>query len=67
MSTSAERMQLYRARQRGEAPPPSRCCDCNKRITGARGEWCSRCWLKTDAGREWQRLRIKAYRDGLRL
>lgn len=65
--TAAARKRLQRARERGQAPPPATCCDCGKSITGTHGAWCSRCWLKTDAGRQWQRERMAAYRAARRV
>ena len=57
-----QRKRLQRARQRGEAPPPATCSSCSTRITGAHGALCTRCWLRTDAGRAWQRERVAEFR-----
>lgn len=58
--TPAERKRRQRLRQCG-ALPDLQVCACGRQIRGDRSE-CSRCWLKTPDGREWQRLRIQAYR-----
>jgi hypothetical protein len=55
-------MRLLRARRSGQAPPPQQCCECGKRINGVHAPHCSDCWLKTDAGRLWQRTRLSEYR-----
>jgi hypothetical protein len=58
--TPADRQRRRRARQRGEMPDLLT-CSCGKCIRGDR-ELCSRCWLRTDAGREWQHDRLQAWR-----
>jgi 5-methylcytosine-specific restriction endonuclease McrA len=62
--TGAERQRRYRERKAGLLPPPIvlSCLTCGKRHSGVRGEYCCRCWLKTDSGREWQRNRVKDFR-----
>jgi 5-methylcytosine-specific restriction endonuclease McrA len=61
---AAEYSRRYRERKAGRMPPPTlpKCLTCGKEHRGARGEYCSRCWLKTDEGREWQRNRVKDFR-----
>lgn len=51
----------YRLRQAGLLPPRP-LCPCGRQIRGDRA-LCSRCWLRTDEGRAWQRERVKAYRE----
>lgn len=58
--TPAERKARQRARERGDLPDLP-VCPCGKRIRGDR-LLCSRCWLRTDAGREWQRQRLQTWR-----
>ena len=62
--TNAARQRRYRERQAGRLPAPAQpiCPACSITHTGARGVFCSRCWLKTESGREWQRNRIKEFR-----
>jgi ribosomal protein L32 len=55
-----ERKRRQRARERGDLPDLP-VCSCGKRIRSGR-QLCSRCWLKTDEGREWQRQRVQSYR-----
>ena len=60
--THAERQRRYRQRITGQAPAVP-VCGCGKQANRPQyGGLCSRCWRKTSAGREWQRLRIAAYR-----
>lgn len=61
-SDAAARKRRQRARNRGELPPVPTCPDCGKPAKGQHAPLCSRCWLKTSEGREWQRLRIQAWR-----
>ena len=45
--------------------PPARLvaiCSCSRLAIGAHAPLCHRCWRKTDAGREWQRLQTAASR-----
>jgi ribosomal protein L32 len=58
--TPADRKRRQRARDRGELPALP-VCSCGKTIRGDR-LLCSRCWLKTRDGREWQRLRLQSWR-----
>jgi len=62
--TAAERAKRYRDRKSGRLPPPVQllCLTCGKNHSGARGQYCCRCWLKTDEGRKWQRNRVKVFR-----
>ena len=62
---AAENSRRYRQRQAGQLPPVERlsCATCGKSCTTAHGGYCSRCWLFTPDGREWNRLRIAAYRQ----
>lgn len=63
--TPAERKRRQRARDRGELPPlpPDPICPgCGKAAKGEHAPLCSRCWLKTPEGREWQRLRMQTWR-----
>lgn len=60
--SAADRKRRQRARQRGELPPVPICPSCGKPAKGQGAPLCSRCWLKTDAGREWQRARVQRYR-----
>ena len=61
--TSAARTQRYRERlKQGQTVPV---CSCGRQARGEHAPLCSRCWLKTDAGREWQRLRVARFRKGL--
>lgn len=66
--TAAARQRCYRERQAGRLGP-ALVCSCGRRASGSHGALCSRCWLRTDAGRKWQRLRVAEYRrrkrDGL--
>jgi hypothetical protein len=58
--TPAARKARQRARERGDLPDlPT--CSCGKQIRGER-PLCSRCWLKTPEGREWQRQRLQGWR-----
>jgi hypothetical protein len=59
--TNADRQRRWRQRQAGELSPTV-VCSCGKRALGDHGGLCSRCWLKTAEGREWQRLRMQAFR-----
>lgn len=62
--TNADRQRRYRERRKkGQA---ATICGCGRRTYGQHAPLCSRCWLKTDAGREWQRLRMAAMRGRLR-
>ena len=58
---STERTRRWRQRQRTGDPLPV-CSSCGKAIRGPHAPLCSRCWLRSDAGREWQRLRMAKYR-----
>jgi hypothetical protein len=67
MTTSADRMRLLRARRRGEAPPLQQCQACGVTLRNlSRAPWCSHCWRRTEAGREWQRERIARQRAARR-
>jgi hypothetical protein len=66
--TNTERQRRWRLRQAGELPPAVKVvCPCGKIHPGTHGLLCSRCWLKTDDGRAWQRQRMAAYRARQRL
>ena len=61
--TNTERQRRWRLRQSGQLPPAVQVlCSCGKAHPGTHGQLCSRCWLKTAEGREWQRLRMATYR-----
>jgi hypothetical protein len=64
--THADRNRRWRDRKAGLLPQVATCAACSRRCSGSHGELCSRCWLRTDAGREWQRLRMAAYRLHIR-
>lgn len=66
--TNTERQRRWRLRQAGELPPVERlsCSSCGARCTGAHGALCLRCWRQTTEGREWQRLRVAAFRQSKR-
>ena len=62
--TGAARQQRWRDRQRtGQAAPV---CQCGRKAYGEHAPLCRRCWLATDAGREWNRLRIARLRAAKR-
>lgn len=62
--TNAERQQRWRQRQAGLLAPAERlsCASCGSPCTGNRGALCAKCWRRTPEGREWQRLRLAAFR-----
>jgi DNA-directed RNA polymerase subunit RPC12/RpoP len=62
MKSNAERQRIWRLRQKGELPPAERCPQCGGRMYGTEGPLsghglCSRCWLKTPEGQEYERAR----------
>lgn len=65
--TSGDRQRRWRERQRNGQVVAV--CSCGRKAYGQHAPLCSRCWLKTDAGREWERIRIArlraSKRDGL--
>lgn len=63
--SAAEYCRRWRQRKAGLIPPNEvlTCTGCGKNHSGKHGTICHYCWLKTDAGREWNRLRIQAYRQ----
>jgi len=66
--TNVERQRRWRLRQSGQLPPAVQVlCSCGKIHPGTHGQLCSRCWLKTDDGRAWQRQRMAAYRARQRI
>lgn len=62
--TNADRQRRWRDRQAGRSAPAQRlpCASCTTIHTGIHGTLCRKCWLKTQPGKEWQRLRMAAYR-----
>lgn len=60
--SDAVRQQRRRDRLAGRLQPVAPCPTCGKAAKGRGAPLCSRCWLHTDAGREWQRARVQAYR-----
>ena len=63
--SSAARTRRYRARLRGLPDPtaPQPCPDCGRLVRSRRtAPLCSRCWRRTPAGREANRLRMAARR-----
>jgi len=59
--SSAARTRRYRARLRGLPDPaaPQPCPDCGRLVRSRRTRpLCSRCWRRTPAGREVNRLRV---------
>lgn len=59
--TNAERQKRWRDRQAGKLPaaPKISCAACGKIHTGARGQYCSRCWEKeTVEGRAFKAARV---------
>lgn len=62
--TGAERQQRWRDRQRTGQQAPT--CTCGRKAYGEHAPLCRRCWLATDAGREWERQRIAAIRAARR-
>jgi hypothetical protein len=63
--TNAERQRRWRERQARQLPPAEKliCSSCGGACTGSRGALCRNCWRRTPEGREWQRLRLAAYRS----
>jgi hypothetical protein len=63
--TNTDRQRRWRQRQAGMLPPAERlsCTSCGAGCTGSHGALCSRCWRRTPEGKEWQRLRVAAYRQ----
>lgn len=62
--TAAARAKRYRDRQR-EGKQAQR-CQCGRVAYGQNAPLCRKCWLVTDAGREWTRLRIARLRASRR-
>lgn len=62
--TNAERQRRWRERQAGRLAPAQQltCSSCNAACTGAHGTLCRDCWRRTPEGKDWQRLRMAAYR-----
>lgn len=62
--TNAERQRRWRERQAGKLAPAVKipCSSCGKIHTGAHGSLCRDCFRKSPNGKEWQRLRMAAYR-----
>ena len=58
--TGAERQQRWRDRRKAGQSAPT--CSCGRKAYGEHAPLCRRCWLVTDAGREWNRLRIARLR-----
>jgi hypothetical protein len=62
--TGAARQQRWRDRQRtGQA---ATVCQCGRKAYGEHAPLCRKCWLVTNAGREWNRLRIARLRAAKR-
>lgn len=61
MKSNAERQRLWRLRQKGELPPVQRCPQCGGRMYGegplCGHGLCSRCWLQTPEGQQYERDR----------
>lgn len=64
--SNKERQKNWRERKAGRMKPPDQCIDCGKILRGKHNPFCSRCWLKTPDGKEWQRLRMTEYRKKLK-
>ena len=64
--SSAEKQRRRRARLRGLIPAIEACSSCGTPVRGPHGPLCSRCWIRTTEGREWQRLRMQAFRRSRR-
>jgi hypothetical protein len=62
--TNAERQRRWRERRK--AGQIEQVCSCGRRAYGQHAPLCSRCWLKTDVGREWERQRIARLRAARR-
>jgi 5-methylcytosine-specific restriction endonuclease McrA len=61
--TNTARQRRWYARQKAGTPwQPLTCQACGANCKGVHGALCSRCWLKTDVGREWQKNRVKEFR-----
>jgi hypothetical protein len=62
--TNAERQLRWRLRQAGQLPPAEQlsCSSCGSACTGSHGALCAKCWRRTPEGKEWQRLRVAAFR-----
>lgn len=62
--TNAERQRRWRDRQAGrlEPAPQLSCTTCGRSCSGSHGPICRDCFRRTPEGREWQRLRMAAYR-----
>ena len=53
----------WRLRLAGVLPPLAPCPVCGLVVRSTRtAPLCSRCWRRSDAGREWDRLRVQARR-----
>jgi hypothetical protein len=62
--TNAERQQRWRDRRK--AGQSATICACGRVAYGEHAPLCRQCWLVTDAGREWNRLRIARLRASRR-
>jgi hypothetical protein len=62
--TNAERQQRWRDRRK--ASQSAAVCSCGRLAYGEHAPLCRKCWLTTDAGREWNRLRIARLRAAKR-
>ena len=62
ITDNAKHSARYRLRKAGKLPPVA-VCGCGRKATGAAAPLCRLCWLKTDAGREWNRLRLAQRRS----
>ena len=61
---NAKATKLYRDRQNGKVDPLLPCPQCGKQVrTNNHGGLCSRCWYKTDEGRENCRQRTRKCRQ----
>jgi hypothetical protein len=63
--TNAERQQRWRDRRK--AGQSATICACGRLAYGEHAPLCRKCWLVTDAGREWNRLRIARLRASRRV
>ena len=64
--TNAERQQRWRNRRKAGQAAPACACGCGRKAYGEHAPLARRCWLATDAGREWNRLRIAGLRASRR-
>ena len=64
-SRAAAATARWRLRKAGVLPPLAPCPICGRVVRSTRtAPLCSRCWRRSPAGREWDRLRVQARRRG---